>query len=89
MCVCVCVYTHTHTHCTDGVFECEPRGLNKIPGRPKESRWTKSRHICIRICVQGTHVYVYTRRRDEILDCQTDCFFLEHVFPSEKENQKM
>ena len=29
---------------------------------------TKSRHICIRICVQSTHVYVYARRQDEILD---------------------
>jgi len=67
MCVCVCIYAHTHTHCTDGVLGCEPRGRDETPGGPEESRWTKSRHICIRICVQSTHMYVYARRRDEIL----------------------
>ena len=35
---------------------------------PEESRWTKSRHSYIRICVQSTHVYVYAKRWDEILD---------------------
>jgi len=64
----VCIHTHTHTHCTYGVLGCEPRGRDETPGGPEESRWTKSRHICIRICVQSTHVYVYARRRDEILD---------------------
>jgi len=62
------VYAHTHTHCTDGVLWCEPRGRDETPGGLEESRGTKSRHICIRICVQSTHVYVYARRRDEILD---------------------
>jgi len=66
--VCVCVRTHTHTHCTDWVLGCEPRGRDETPGGPKESRWTKSRHIHIRICVQSTHVYVYAGRWDEILD---------------------
>ena len=59
---------HTHTHCTDGVLWCEPRGRDETPGGPRESRWTKSWHICIRMCVQSTHVCVYARRRDEILD---------------------
>jgi len=68
MCVCVCIYAHTHTHCSDGVLGCEPRGRDEIPGGPKESRWAKSQHICVRICVQSTHVYVYVRRWDEILD---------------------
>jgi len=68
MWVYVCVYAHTHTPCTDGVLGCEPRGRDEIPGGPKESRWTKSRHIYIRICVQRTHVYVNAMRRDEILD---------------------
>jgi len=68
MLVCVCIYAHTHTHCTDGVFGCEPRGQDETPGKPKKSRWTRSRHICISMCVQSTHVYVYARRRDEILD---------------------
>ena len=68
MWVYVCVYTHTHTHCTDGVLGCEPRGRDETPGGPKESRWTKSRHINIHIVVQITYVYVYARRRDEIFD---------------------
>ena len=68
--VCVCIRIHTHTHCTDGVFGCEPRRRDETPGGPEDSGsgWTKSRHIYIRICVQGTQVYVYARRRDEILD---------------------
>jgi len=68
MCVYVCVYAHTHAHCADGVLGCEPRGRDETPGGPEISRWTKSRHVYIRICVQSTHVYVYGRRRDEILD---------------------
>jgi len=56
--VCVCIRTHTHTHCTNGVFGCGPRCRDQTPGGPEESRWTKSRHICIRIFVQSTHVYV-------------------------------
>jgi len=65
---CVYIRTHTHTHCTDRVLGCKPRGRDELPGGPEESSWTKSRHISIRICVQSTHVYVYARRRDEILD---------------------
>jgi len=68
MWVCMCVYAHTHTHYTDGVFGCEPRSRDETPGGPEESRWTKSLHTYIRICVQSTHVYVYARRRHEILD---------------------
>jgi len=64
----VFLYSHTHTHCTDGVFGCEPRSRDETPGGPEESRWTKSLHTYIRICVQSTHVYVYARRWDEILD---------------------
>jgi len=62
------VYAHTHTHCTDGVLCCEQRSRDEAPGGPEESGWTKSRHICIHICVHNTHVYVYARRLDEILD---------------------
>jgi len=68
MCACVCVYAHTHTHCTDGVLRCEPRSRDETPGGPEESRWTKSLYTYIRICVQSTHVYIYAKRRDEILD---------------------
>jgi len=62
------VYAHTHTHCTYGVLSCEPRGQDETPGGPEQFRWTKSRHMYIRICVRSTHVCVYGRRRDEILD---------------------
>jgi len=70
VCGCICVYTHTHrdTHCIDGVLGYKPRSRDKTPKGPEESRWTKSRHTYIRIFVQSTHVYVYARRRDEILD---------------------
>ena len=70
VCGCVCVYTHTHTHYTDGLLGCEPTGRSwdETPEGPEESRWTKSRHTFIRICVQSTHVYIYAKRRDEILD---------------------
>ena len=64
--VCVCIRTHTHTHSTDGVLGCEPRSRDETPGGPEISRWTKSRHTYLRICVQSTHVCVYARRRDEI-----------------------
>jgi len=68
MWVYACVHSHTHTNCTDGVLDCVPRSWDKTPGGPGESRWSKFRHICIRICVQSTHVYVYARRQNEILD---------------------
>jgi len=64
----VCIRTYAHTHCTDGILGCEPRGQDETPGGPEESRLTKSRHICFRIRVQSTHLYIYVRRRDEILD---------------------
>ena len=54
----VCVYAHTHTHCTDWVLGCEPRSRDETPGGPEESRWTKSRHTYIRICVKYTCVYI-------------------------------
>jgi len=68
VCVRMCVYTHTHTGCTYGVIGCEPRSRDETPGGPEKSRLIESWHTFIRICVQSTHVYVYARRRDEILD---------------------
>ena len=66
--VCVCEwYTHTHTY-TAQVLGCEPRSRDETPGEPEESKWTKSCHTYIRICVQSTHVYIYVKRRDKILD---------------------
>ena len=71
--VCECVYMHTHTH-TAQVLGCEPRSRDETPGGPEESRWTKSRHTCIRICVQSTHVYIYAVLR--VLVIWANCFFL-------------
>ena len=68
VCVCMCVYAHTRTHCTWG-NRCEPRVRDVTPTGPEHSRWTRSRHICIRTCVQSTHVYIYAGRRDEIFRC--------------------
>jgi len=67
---CMCVYTHTHTHIAQMVHRwctrCEPSSQVETPGGPEESRWTKSWHTYIRICVQSisicvqsTRVYVY------------------------------
>ena len=63
--VCVCTRTHTHTLYRWGT-QCEPRSQDETPGGPEESRWTKSRHTYIRMCVQSTQVYVYAKSRDEI-----------------------
>jgi len=58
--VCVCIFTHTHT---------AQMGYSVVTlNGPQNSRWTKSRHTHIRISVQITHVHVYAKRRDEILD---------------------
>jgi len=76
VCGCMCVCTHARTHTAHGVFGFEPKGRDKTTWGPEESRWTKSRHECIRTCVQSTRVYIYAGRRNEILlfensrDCQ-------------------
>jgi len=62
---------------------CEPSGRDKTPGGPEEFRWTKSRHICIRIFAQSTHVNMYARRRDEIVD-QLLFFFNIFFLPKKK-----
>ena len=66
--VCIRTCTHTlHTHWGTRV-RAPARGRDETPGGPEESGWTKSRHTCIRICVQSSHMCVYAKRRDEILD---------------------
>ena len=42
----MCMYTHTHTYCR--VLGCEPRGQDETHEGPEESRWTQSRHMCIK-----------------------------------------
>jgi len=50
------------------IGQVQARGRDETPGGPEESRRTKSRHMCIRICVQSLYMFVYAKRRDEILD---------------------
>jgi len=65
MWVYVCVYAHTHTHCTDGVLGVSPRvGMRHLEG-PKQP---DGLNLGIHMFVQSTHVYVYAKRRHEILD---------------------
>ena len=40
----------------------------------------ESRHICIRICIQSTHVYICARRRDGILACDYLIFSSTYFF---------
>jgi len=68
VCVCIRTPTPTPTLHTYRILGCELRGRDETPGGPKESRWTTSQHICIRIRIQSVHVYVHARRRDDILD---------------------
>ena len=81
VCGCMCVYTHTHTHthCTDELLGCEPRSRDETSGGPEESRWTKSWHTYIRICVQSTH-YIYAKWPDEILDKLLFSFNMSFLF---------
>ena len=54
----------THVCATSKVRAREPRvGMRHLEGLK-----TKSRHTYILICVQSTHVYVYAKKWDEILD---------------------
>ena len=67
LCGCVCVYAHTHTHCTDGVLVCEIRSRIRHLEGPKNPDGLNLGYTYIRICVQSTHLYIYAKRRDEIL----------------------
>ena len=48
--VCLCVYTHAQAPTTRGVLGGEPRVQDRTHRETEESRWTKSRHDCIRTC---------------------------------------
>jgi len=68
VCGCVGVYTHTHTHTSKmGYLDVSPGvDMRHLEGPKNPDRLNLG--ISIHICVQSTHVYVYARRRDEILD---------------------
>jgi len=64
----VCVYTHTHTHTAQmGYLYVRPGvGIRHLEG-PKNPDGLNLGYTYIRICVQSTHLYIYAKRRDEIL----------------------
>ena len=68
VCGCMCVYTHTHTHIAQmGYSDVSPGvGMRHLEGLKNPDALNLG--ICIFVCVQSTHVYVYARKRDEILD---------------------
>jgi len=68
VCGCMCVYTHTHTHNAQMGYSVVSPGVGMRHLEGPKNPDGKFQHICIRICVSSTHVYVYARRRDEILD---------------------
>jgi len=80
----MCMSTHTHTR-TWGTWR-EPRGRDETPGGPEESRWTESRHICIRIYKVHTCIYMLGGEMRSWTYC---VFSPEHSFSSKKANQKM
>ena len=66
----MCVYTHTHTHTAQmGYLDVSPGvWMRHLEGPKNPDGLNESWHICIHVCIQRAHVYVYARRRDEILD---------------------
>jgi len=67
---CLCVYTHTHTHTAHMRYsDVSPGvGMRHLEGPKNPDGLNLGIYVYPRIYVQSTHVYVYARRRDEILD---------------------
>jgi len=86
----VCIYAHTHAHCTDGVLDCEALtgpgvGMRHLEG-PKNPDGLNL----------GIHTFVYVYKVHMCMNMLgggmrswTNCLFLLHTFPFEKEEQKM
>ena len=69
VCECVCVYTHTHTHTAQmGYLDVRPGVRMRHLEGPKNPDGLNLGHTYIRTCVQSTHVLIYAKRREEILD---------------------
>ena len=68
VCGCMCVYTPTHAHTAQmGYSDVSPGvGMRHLEGPKNPDGLNLSTYILV--CVQSTHLYVYARRRDEILD---------------------
>ena len=68
VCVRECVYTHTHTHTAQmGYLDVNPGvGMRHLEDPKNLDGLNLGIHIFV--CVQSTHVYIYAKRRDEIVD---------------------
>ena len=85
--MCECVYTHTHTHtahmgCSDvslGV------GMRHLEGPKNPDGLNLDIHIFV--YVYKVHMCIYMLRGG--MRSWTESFFLEHIFSSKKEKQKM
>ena len=66
VCGCMCVYTHTHMHTAQMGYSVVSPGVRmRQTGEPKNP---DGLNLGMRTRVQSTYLYVYARRRDEILD---------------------
>jgi len=80
VCGFVCVYTHTHTHTAQmGYLDVSPGiGMRHLEGPENPDGLNLGIHV-FRICVQSTHVYIYAKRRDEILDYLLFSFYMSFL----------
>jgi len=87
VCGCMCVYTHTHTHTAQmGYLDVSPGvGMRHVEG-PKNPDGLNL-GICIFVYVYKVHMCMYMLGGG--MRSWTNYFFLQHIFPSEKEKQKM
>jgi len=84
VCGCTCVYTHTYTHTAQmGYWMCAQESGSGDTWRAQRLNL-------------GTHIFVYVYKVHMCMymlgggmRSWTDYFFLQHIFSSEKEKQKM
>jgi len=89
VCGCVCVYTHTYTHRGTAqmvYLDVSPGvGMRNLEGPKKPDGLNLGIHIFV--YVYKVHMCMYMLR--SAMRSWTNCFFLQHIFSSEKEKQKM
>ena len=87
MWVYVCGYAHTHTHTAQmGYSDVSPGvGIRHLEG-PKNP---DGRNLGIRIFVYVYKIHMCMFMLGGGMRSWTNCFFLQHIFPSEKGKQKM
>jgi len=82
--VCVCIRTHTHT-AQMGYLDVSPGvGMRHLEGRKNPD----GLNLCIHIFVYVYKVHLCMYLQGGGMRSSTDCFFLYHIFSSEKEKQK-